>query len=173
VTKIRASKTAEENKGYYGVEPVMEKEGMGETRVVKERMKAPAQLPCRECPLRQDSAPGFLGGYTPEMYLTLLHGRASVACHCSKGFHSKDISQQRHCTGVVGYRANQQILTRTAADEATRELADSYPRNLREDFFTSMPDFYYHHKPAQTAAACQNDEAPNYPADWGHDEDEN
>jgi hypothetical protein len=67
--------------------------------------KPPARVPCKECPLARASTPGYLGGYTPEMYLAVLHGPADIACHMSKGFPANR-SEQRSCTGVAMYRAN-------------------------------------------------------------------
>lgn len=67
--------------------------------------RPPAKVPCIECPLRKDAAPGALGGWTPTQYLKGLHGPADIACHLSKGFASGDHARQRSCTGVAAYRA--------------------------------------------------------------------
>lgn len=183
-TRLRPSKSADEraaghNKGpedgYYGIEPVKAATGTGGLKVIKASMQMPAKIPCRECPLRKDAAPGFLGGYTPEMYLDALFSPASLACHCSKGFHEGDIAKQRHCTGVAGFRANMNLRTGTSADRAIHAVIEGYPRNLREDFFENPTQFYNHHKPAQLAierAGGMKRVAAIYPGDWGHDQED-
>jgi hypothetical protein len=70
---------------------------------VKRGMQPPAKTACAECPLRKDAKPGYLGGYTPEMYVEVLHGPASLACHLAN---SGPVDTQRHCVGVCAYRAN-------------------------------------------------------------------
>jgi hypothetical protein len=167
-SKLRPAATPEQHLGYYGNKPIKSDVGFGGFIRTKDHMKPPAKIPCRECPLRRDAAPGFLGGYTPEMYIAVLHSPASLACHCSKGFHTGEIGKQRHCTGVAGYRANVGILRGAAADTATRAM-ENYPRDLTEDFFSSPEEFYAHHKPGQTTS--RQDGNP-YPLDWGHDQDD-
>src|ERR1019366_7196985 len=66
----------------------------------------PAKTCCNQCPLRRDSTPGYLGGYTAEEYITILHGDADIACHMSKGFKERALEEQRSCTGVAIYRRN-------------------------------------------------------------------
>lgn len=115
-------------------------------------MKLPTKVPCVECPLRRDSAPGYLGGYSPEMYLDVLHGPASLACHSSPGFHEGEIHRQNQCTGVAMYRANvghicsvlapdgRGIIT-TGAHAATQHCGHN-----EKDIFASPQEFYDHHK---------------------------
>jgi hypothetical protein len=150
VTKtLRPSKTGAEHKGYYGNQPVKAEEGIGGLRTVQKGMRDPAPTPCRECPLRRDSASGYLGGYTPEMYIEVLHSPASLACHCSPGFHEGTIETQRHCTGVAAYRANVGHIAQvgglpTGAHRATQIIgADT------ETYFASPEEFIAHHKPGQ------------------------
>lgn len=70
--------------------------------------RPPPRKPCVECPLRKDANPGALGGWTPTMYLTGLHGPADIACHMSSGFAdgSGDHKRQKSCAGVAAYRAS-------------------------------------------------------------------
>lgn len=140
---------ARAQRGYYGNEPVKEAAGTGGIRLAEVVMQGPAPAPCVECPLRRDSKPGYLGGYTPEMYLDVLHGPASLACHSSPGFHHGDIEQQRHCTGVAAYRANvghiAQIDFRpTGAHTATQRIGPD-----PVTYFASAQEFYDHHAPGQ------------------------
>lgn len=102
----------------------------------------PTAKPCQECPLRKNSAPGYLGGYTAEQYLEILYSDAAIACHMSPGF-PHDHSRQRHCTGVCGFRANVNKLPR-GPDTAAAVLAIG----KSDQFFGSAQEFYDHHKTA-------------------------
>jgi hypothetical protein len=100
----------------------------------------PNPNPCKECPLRRTSLRGYLGGYSVENYLTILHSDADIACHMSPGFHTGDLSKQRSCTGVAGYRANVGKMPRGPhAAEAVRTVGKS------EEYFASPTEFAQHH----------------------------
>lgn len=103
-----------------------------------------AKEPCRECPLRRDSIPGYLGGYSWVNYLEIMHSDADIACHMSPGFHQRDLSRQRACTGVAAYRANVSKLPRGGKG---RESVLLIGQN-REDFFGSAIEFAIHHRSA-------------------------
>lgn len=97
---------------------------------------------CRECPLSRTSAAGYLGGYSVENYLQILHGDAAIACHMSPGFHERDHARQRHCTGVCAYRANVSKLPRdSGSQEAIRLIGPD-----RERFFATPAEFAAHHR---------------------------
>ncbi|MCY1299880.1 hypothetical protein D9M70_494250 [compost metagenome] len=112
---------------------------VGGLRTVPARMGPPTGVPCVECPARRDSKPGYLGGYSAEMYLQILHSPASIACHLSPGFQEGDIARQNHCTGAASYRANVGHLSGSAADDATRQAG----RNAA--VFAHPVEFYRHH----------------------------
>lgn len=107
-------------------------------------MQVARKTACAECPLRRDSVPGYLGGYSPEMYLDALHGDVSLACHSSPGFKEGTIETQHVCTGVAGYRANVGHVAFSAAHESTIAIGED------DRFFASPAEFYNHHKPGQT-----------------------
>lgn len=144
--KARASKDPAANKHT--------KEDTGGVLATPRRMQRAIKTPCAECPLRRDSVPGYLGGYSPEMYLEVLHGPASLACHSSPGFHEGVIETQRVCTGVAAYRANVGHVcianvpghgpVVTAAQESTDFIGPD-----AEHYFASPEEFYNHHKPGQ------------------------
>lgn len=151
--KIRPSKTAEEQKGYYGNKPI--KEGKGGNLVSTDKsMKLASKSPCRECPFRRDSVPGYLGGYTPEMYLDAVKSPASLACHCSPGFHEGEIERQRVCTGLAAFRANighiASILHPVyGAVPAEAHKSTQHVGSDDETYFGTEREFYDHHKPGQ------------------------
>jgi len=135
-------------KGEYSNTNSKEKDGTGGLKLTREHMKPAVPVPCRECPLRRDAVPGYLGGYTPEMYVEVLHSPASLACHSSPGFHEGQIGRQNHCTGVAAYRANVGHICQvngvpTTAHEST-QLIGSDPR-----YFESPEEFVAYHKPHQ------------------------
>ena len=112
--------------------------------------KEPAKMPCNECPLRRDSVPGHLGGYTPQMYIDVLHGDADLACHLSKGFQEGEREQQRSCTGVAMYRANTHCLPlgTNARDAILSVVAEDGDRS---NVFASPEEFRAHHTVKDTA----------------------
>lgn len=155
-----ADKDARLKKGYYGVEPVKAVEhggqGTGGLIAVKKGMQPCKNTPCKECPLRRDSLSGYLGGYTPEMYLQILNSPASVACHMSKGFHEGVIETQHHCVGVIAYRANVGYLPRpgfpeSSADADVMRMREGFiPEKERKEVFFSNPnEFLLHHREGQ------------------------
>lgn len=148
--KLRPAKQKPE--GYYGNKPIKAEEGNGGLITTPHRMQDALPVPCVECPLRRDSAPGYLGGYTPEMYVEVLHGPASLACHTSPGFHTRQIDQQRHCTGVAAYRANVGHRCEfhgvpTNAQTAVNKIGPDH-----ETYFSTPEEFVNHHKPGQEEA---------------------
>jgi len=157
MTKLKPSRPAEKHKGYYGAEPILKDVDPG-VRPTAVAMQPPLKKPCAECPLRRDSAPGYLGGYTPEMYVDILYSAAMIACHSSPGFHEGDIATQRQCTGVAAFRANVghiasvdvpsptgPITVPTTAHTATQIIGSD-----TENYFADEDEFCAHHEPGQT-----------------------
>lgn len=103
----------------------------------------PSKTLCNECPLRVDSEPGNLGGWTPTMYIRGMHAVPDFACHMSRGFNQQDLEQMRSCTGVANFRCNTGIVdylppgnSKTAALHAGPDL---------EKVFATAADFFHHH----------------------------
>lgn len=103
----------------------------------------PAKTCCAECPLRRDSTPGALGGYTAEQYLDVLHGPADIACHMSKGFNVRNPDDQRSCTGVAMYRANVGLRPWGHALDAVAHVGPD-----RALVFAAPAEFWQHHRVA-------------------------
>ena len=116
-------------------------------------MKPCKPVLCIECPLRRDAAPGYLGGYTPEMYLDAMHSPASIACHMSPGFQDRDVSRQHHCTGVAAYRANVGHIAQVGGvpthAHLSTQIAGQAP-DVPENVFSSPEEFVSYHMPHQT-----------------------
>jgi hypothetical protein len=143
-------KKARKPKCKHGNRPTKAKEGTGGIVAVRAHMQEASKTPCVECPLRRDSVPGYLGGYTPEMYVEMLHGPASVACHKSPGFQERQIERQRHCTGVAAYRANVGHITIALHPVAGYVVTSAHDSTVlvgedRENYFASPLEFVRHH----------------------------
>lgn len=128
------------------------KESTGGLRIIPARMKRANPVLCVECPLRRDSTPGYLGGYTPQMYLDIMASGASIACHMTPGFQAGIIDRQHHCTGVAAFRANTGFVAMvrgviTAAHDSTLFVA-GLPGILGR-VFASAAEFLAHHTPGQ------------------------
>jgi hypothetical protein len=136
--------------GYYGNRPVKAGQGNGGLKLAQSPMQLPLSQPCKECPLRRDAMPGYLGGYTPEMYIEVLHSPASIACHSSPGFHKGDIGRQRSCTGVAAFRANVDHICQIGGVTTHAQNATDAIGKDTDKFFATDQEFIDHHKPGQT-----------------------
>lgn len=151
--KFKPSRSGEQHKGYYGNKPIKKDEGVGGIVSTPKGMKEALPSPCIECPLRLDSAPGYLGGYTPEMYLEVLFSPASIACHSSPGFHEGVIETQRHCTGVAAFRANVghvcSVPTPVGLMPTTAHRSTQLIGSDTAHYFATAEDFVAHHRKGQ------------------------
>lgn len=118
----------------------------------------PCKTLCKECPLRRDSIRGWLGGWTPEMYIKALHSDVDIACHMSAGFveagkaraqggdaraytNPAYLAEMRSCTGVAHYRANTGKLPRSShAADAVRHVGENH-----DAVFSTPQEFLDHH----------------------------
>lgn len=101
----------------------------------------PAKATCAECPLRRDSEPGRLGGWTPDMYVRGLVDYVDFACHMSKGFDAHNLASMRSCTGVANFRANIELPLPPGNAREAKEHAG--PNKV--DVFDSLIEFHNHH----------------------------
>lgn len=140
------------SQGYYGNKPIKAAEGIGGLKITDRHMQDPLRTPCNECPLRRDSKAGYLGGYTPEMYIEVLHGPASLACHSSKGFHEGILETQRHCTGVAAFRANVGHVCHAHGFTTMAQHAVEVIGPDPETYFATDAEFVEHHRKGQEDA---------------------
>lgn len=88
-------------------------------------------VPCRDCPLRRNSLPGWLGGNSVDDLLSALHGDGRIECHSALG---------AECAGAAIYRA-------TVAKRPRNECVLRLPPN-RVDVFATPAEFRkYHERP--------------------------
>lgn len=112
---------------------------------------------CRECPFRRDSAPGYLGGYSPEMYLDAVLSPQSLSCHCSPGFHDRVIETQLHCTGLAAFRANLGWIASVRLPNGMTVPSNAHKSTQAvgcdtEQYFATCDEFYQHHTAGQEPA---------------------
>lgn len=95
--------------------------------------------PCRECPWRRNSAPGWLGSeQTPEEWVQTAHSEATVECHTDA---------PRLCAGIAIYRTN-----------VAKMLRDPEVPKLRMDrttVFDSPKQFIRHHRSGMVSSEIE------------------
>ena len=62
--------------------------------------------PCRECPWRKDSAPGWLGPQSADEWLRAVHGETPIACHMTIPRSGGWGRKTKQCRGAASFRAN-------------------------------------------------------------------
>ena len=104
--------------------------------------------PCRECPFRRGSIPGWLGAasYEPKEFLTPhWEGEMLLPCHQEVEWEAEQLTEDAHtCYGLAVMMKNSCKLPRD------REMADAV-RSVeadRENFFSFPTEFIKHHSRA-------------------------
>jgi hypothetical protein len=66
--------------------------------------------PCKECPWRKNSAPGWLGASTPEQFIAQAEAGIKMPCHCAVNYERADWKEQSEtaprCAGHAIYLRN-------------------------------------------------------------------
>lgn len=110
---------------------------------VEKEMGMPAKTACNECPFSKSSTPGYLGGYTADMYKPLVLGRVLFPCHLTQTWDDVTrVEDQRHCTGLCHMRANMELpYDPESGIGKAMSAAGKDP-----DFFESFEEFKQHHE---------------------------
>ena len=95
----------------------------------------PTNKPCDECPWRREPLPGWLGPYTVDDWLALVHSDEPIACH--KSLKEESWNGALQCSGAAIYRANVGKLPRN------KEIAIG-PKDKDSVFSTPMEFMKYH-----------------------------
>lgn len=107
-------------------------------------MKPPRKNPCRECPMRRQSAPGWTGAATPRELLVGMSSGNAMPCHLTVDYDDPDwqdmLEDARQCTGQAIYLANTCTLPRPSPTPAIRLPAD------RATVFSNALEFLAHHE---------------------------
>lgn len=97
--------------------------------------------PCRECPFRRESLPGYLGADTPEGFIATTMADVPMPCHLTVDYESDDWEEQAAeaplCAGALIMFSNMAKLSRDR--NRPRLPAD------RENVFTFPHEFLKHH----------------------------
>lgn len=100
--------------------------------------------PCRDCPWRRASAPGWLGPMSPERWIATAHGEAPIACHMTipsgSVVGSWDDPSVRQCAGAAIFRRN--VAKRSIRDDAADHHVEPDPASV----FASDAEFVAHHR---------------------------
>ncbi len=102
-----------------------------------------AKDPCKECPFRKTSAPGWLGGGVEGLapnYMQMALSDANTPCHMSPGFFADDASRMRPCAGLAAFRAN--VIKQPRGGSA---LTAVLAVGKRSDVFATPGEFMDHH----------------------------
>lgn len=95
--------------------------------------------PCKDCPFRKDSIPGYLGGYEIESYAEPVEYGIPTSCHLTdRGIHHPKTA---FCAGSLS----------TLAAEGKAEPGSLYEKPIaevgpREDTFSSPEEFRKYHE---------------------------
>jgi hypothetical protein len=113
----------------------------------KRKLKNPE--PCKECPFRKKSLPGFLGGHPLEPYRQPPSVGMPTSCHCTD--HGADDERTGFCAGSLAVIANDPDV------QPLLEYKEACERvGPREDCFDSLEDFARYHEGAdEFAARCR------------------
>ncbi len=102
--------------------------------------------PCKECPFREDSLPGWLADYTPEELHRIVMNEIPFPCHLT---HDEDIEWDQAgkedtplCAGALRY------MKKGAKSPRRQDLAFHVNKLTIGDCdgILSVPDFFTHHK---------------------------
>lgn len=97
--------------------------------------------PCKECPFRKQSAPGYLGAasWQPELFLSQIEHRP-MSCHMSVDWEAGEEDSDHVCVGSLQFLKNSCKLPR---DKDYAEIVRASERS--EDIFQNRQQFINHH----------------------------
>lgn len=99
------------------------------------RLPEATDRPCRQCPWRLGSAPGYLGPHDARTWVEMVHSDVPIACHMTiKTSGSWEGAKQ--CAGAASYRAN--------AEKRPRDPLVAWGPK-RDDVFSRPHEFVRHH----------------------------
>ncbi len=105
-------------------------------------MLADLKEPCRECPFRRESAPGWLGADTPENFIETTLADYEMPCHQTVNYEDPgwftELDKAQACAGSLIFFSN--ICKRSRDPKRPRLPAD------RTNVFTNPFEFLKHHK---------------------------
>ena len=98
--------------------------------------------PCRECPFRRASAPGYVGSTTPEQFMDTVMQDYSMPCHLTVDYENEnwedDLDLSEQCAGAAIFFAN---ICKLSRDKTRMRLSRD-----TELVFSSPQEFLAHHE---------------------------
>lgn len=74
------------------------------------KMNPPLKKPCRECPFRRRSIPGYLGNSTPAEFLASTMADQPMPCHLTVDYEDRNwkdmLDEASHCNGALTFFSN-------------------------------------------------------------------
>lgn len=106
-------------------------------------MKHTLSQPCRECPFRRKSLPGYLGNSNPEEFAATVMADTRMPCHLTVDYEREDWAERaernaEYCYGALVFFSNTCKLSRDP--ERPRAPAD------HTAVFSTMGEFLAHHQ---------------------------
>ena len=95
------------------------------------------KTPCKNCPFRKDSAPGWLG----EERITEILNQSSFVCHKTVDYENNSLEQRKQCAGHLSLLKDKNEFYRLAND-----LGHDLGLKGRELVFDNERDCIVHHK---------------------------
>jgi hypothetical protein len=107
--------------------------------------------PCKECPFRKNSAPGYLGADYPEHFLEMTMRDADMPCHMDIDYSKKDWLEKQEpdaplCVGAMQFQNNNMKLSRNPEVAAAQHALGTSPH-----VFTRPEEFLIHHQTGRHA----------------------
>lgn len=99
--------------------------------------------PCRECPFRKRSAPGYLGGFSAEETIMAADSDVDFVCHMTRGTNK---ATYRSCAGRLLYAAKTcKVFRNKDLERAKQKLLESQDDACNLENILDF-DFIQHHK---------------------------
>lgn len=102
--------------------------------------------PCRQCPFRRASLPGWLGAQTPEGFIAAVMAEAPLPCHSTINYRRADWAERwaarrigKLCRGALTFAAN---ACKTPRPTSLLPVVPADP----EGVFTTPAEFVAHHR---------------------------
>lgn len=101
--------------------------------------------PCRECPFRRKSAPGWLGPWTPRELLVYLNSNA-FPCHKTiVSERPNDVDRQSACAGAAMFLNNKLAISRNRDMQRSQLMVKRFAKQLHSTVFSTDDEFLKHH----------------------------
>lgn len=108
------------------------------------RMGISLKKPCKECPFRRTSFPGWLGPWDVEGLLFHL-GRGPFPCHCTIKSSDTPYSQTEGCAGATIFLNNKCERSRFPRTAEHQDACKEVPADVRDSVFSTAQEFRDHH----------------------------